>query len=64
MILVKESHLPTCTWLISRTLKTVLSPHGNVIVVDVHTSNGNIRRPISKVSLLPIIDNIIQSSVI
>ena len=64
MVLVQESQLPTCTWLIGRILKTISGPDGNVRVVDVRTAKGNFRRPISKISILPIVDDNIQSSAI
>ena len=64
MVLVQESQLPTCIWLIGLILKTISSPDGNVRVIEVHTAKGNFRRPISKISILPIVDNNIQSSAI
>ncbi|GBN98193.1 hypothetical protein AVEN_154690-1 [Araneus ventricosus] len=60
MVLIKDPQLPTCSWAIGRLIKSIPGPDGNIRVVDVRTSKGSYRRPLSKIGILPIKDKLLQ----
>ncbi|XP_055589427.1 uncharacterized protein LOC129741706 [Uranotaenia lowii] len=57
MVLLKEENCPPLKWPLGRITKTFLGPDGNVRVVTVKTQDGSYDRGISKICLLPILDN-------
>ncbi|GBL91113.1 hypothetical protein AVEN_184478-1 [Araneus ventricosus] len=54
MVLIKDPQLPTCSWAIGRIIKSISGPDGNI------RSKGSYRRPLSKIGILPIKDNLLQ----
>ncbi|GBM81689.1 hypothetical protein AVEN_92818-1 [Araneus ventricosus] len=62
MVLIQDPQLPTCSWAIGRIIKSIPGPDGNIRVVDVRTSKGSYRRPLSKIGILPIKDNLLQNN--
>nr|XP_042900823.1 uncharacterized protein LOC122269859 [Parasteatoda tepidariorum] len=57
LVLVKDIQLPTYQWPLGRIIRVISGSDGNVRVADIRTAKGNFRRPISKISILPIVDN-------
>lgn len=57
-LLDPDSNLGPCQWKLGRVLKTYPGKDGKVRVCDINTPNGTVfRRPITKISVLPIYDN-------
>lgn len=54
MVLLKEDNLPPLRWRYGRIARIIRGPDGNIRVVDVKTSDGEYRRAISKVCVLPV----------
>lgn len=57
LVLIKDIQLPTFQWPLGRIIKVISGPDGNVRVADIRTAKGIFRRPISKICILPIVDN-------
>ncbi|XP_042908313.1 uncharacterized protein [Parasteatoda tepidariorum] len=57
MVLVREDNLPVCHWVIGRVEETIAGKDKKVRVVLVRTPKGLFKRPIHKLSILPIEDN-------
>lgn len=58
MVIIKDNRLPPSKWLLGRILEVHPGDDGYVRVVTVKCSNGStMKRPVSKISPLPIIDN-------
>lgn len=58
LVLIKDNRLPPSKWLLGRILEVHPGDDGLVRVVSVKCSNGTtMKRPVSKISSLPIIDN-------
>lgn len=57
LVLVKDVQLPTYQWPLGRITNVISGSDGNVRVADIRTAKANIRRPISKICILPIVDN-------
>jgi hypothetical protein len=58
MVLIKEDNLPPFKWLLGRIDQVIPGQDGKVRVVIVNTKSGPLKRPISKICLLPIEDNL------
>ncbi|GBL87859.1 hypothetical protein AVEN_192035-1 [Araneus ventricosus] len=54
MVILKEDNLPKCKWALGRIIDAIPGKDGYVRVVNVRTANGTLKRPISKVCLLPV----------
>ncbi|GBN20548.1 hypothetical protein AVEN_66594-1 [Araneus ventricosus] len=54
MVILKEDNLPKCKWALGRIIDVIPGKDGYVRVVNVRTANGTLKRPISKVCLLPV----------
>ncbi|XP_058826809.1 uncharacterized protein LOC131686831 [Topomyia yanbarensis] len=54
MVLVKEENLPPLKWKFGRILQVFTADDGNIRVVTVRTKDGEFRRGISKICVLPI----------
>ncbi|XP_043062740.1 uncharacterized protein LOC122319478 [Drosophila yakuba] len=54
MVIVHEDNLPPQQWLLGRIVSTIAGPDNIVRVADVRTAKGIIRRPIRKLTLLPV----------
>lgn len=54
MVIVKEDNLPPMKWSLGRIVETHPGKDGNVRVVTVKTTDGEYKRPITKISPLPI----------
>lgn len=57
IVLLKDERLPPCKWLIARVQETHAGKDGIVRVVTLRTSNTMLKRPITKISVLPISEN-------
>lgn len=58
LVLLKETQTPICTWILGRIVDVIPGTDGKVRVVEVRTPTGLFKRAVSKVSILPIIDNV------
>lgn len=58
LVLLQDTQIPVGTWCLGRITHVILGSDGNVRVVDVQTPKGNFRRAVSKISILPIQDNL------
>lgn len=54
MVIIKEDRLPPLKWKLGRVVKVHPGQDGNVRVATVKTQDGEIKRPIVKLSVLPI----------
>lgn len=54
LVLVMDDNLPPCRWVLGRIIKTHSGEDGLVRVVTLKCQSGTIKRPISKLALLPI----------
>lgn len=54
MVLLKEDNLPPLKWKYGRITRIMRGTDGNIRVVDVKTINGEYRRAISKICVLPV----------
>lgn len=54
MVLLKEDNLPPLKWRYGRITQVIRGQDGNIRVVDVKTSDGEFRRAISKICVLPV----------
>lgn len=55
LLLLKDSQLPLCTWSVGRITKVIPGADGHVKVVELHTAKGNFKRPVYKISMLPLL---------
>lgn len=62
MVIIKEDNLPAQVWRLGRVERVYPGDDGFVRVVDVRTKGGILQRPIHKLALLPITDNLSSSS--
>lgn len=58
MVLIKEDNLPPTKWKLGRIIEVRTGPDGHVRVAKVRSSNTTMDRPIVKLALLPISDNV------
>ncbi|GFW25746.1 uncharacterized protein TNCV_1310071 [Trichonephila clavipes] len=54
MVIVKEDFTPVCNWLLGRVVEVYHGSDGKVRTVRIKTKNGEFRRPITKICILPI----------
>lgn len=54
LVLLKDENLACCKWALGRVIRTYPGSDGIVRVVDLLTQNGEKKRPITKLSVLPI----------
>lgn len=54
MVLVKDDNIPAAKWILGRVIQTHPGSDGLVRVVSLKTKNGTFKRPVTKLSLLPI----------
>lgn len=54
LALIREDNVPPSKWIVGRVTKTLPGDDGNVRVVWLKTATGAIKRPIVKLSILPI----------
>lgn len=57
MVLIRDEQLPPARWLLGRVIKTHPGKDGLIRVVTLKNKNTILKRPISKICLLPIEDN-------
>ncbi|XP_055527010.1 uncharacterized protein LOC129719642 [Wyeomyia smithii] len=62
MVLLKDDNAPPLKWKLARVTKIFAGTDGNIRVVTVRTKDGCFDRGISKICVLPIRDNIQQST--
>ncbi|XP_062699286.1 uncharacterized protein LOC134284451 [Aedes albopictus] len=53
MVVVVDEFLAPVKWPLARIVNTIEGPDGLIRVVDLHTTKGIIRRPVTKICLLP-----------
>ncbi|XP_058449082.1 uncharacterized protein LOC131429049 [Malaya genurostris] len=58
MVIIREDNLPTMQWRLGRIINAIPGPDGLVRVADIRVGSKVIRRPIAKLCLLPIEDNL------
>lgn len=54
MVILREDGLPKCKWILGRISEVIYGRDGCIRVVNVRTQHGLLKRPISKVCILPI----------
>lgn len=54
MVLIKEDFLPCTKWLLGRIVDVFPSSDGKVRVVNIRTQNGEFKRAVTKIAVLPI----------
>ncbi|CAK1583812.1 unnamed protein product [Parnassius mnemosyne] len=54
MVIIQDDNLPPGKWAMGRVVELHPGSDGHVRVVTLKTKNGNLKRPVSKLSLLPI----------
>lgn len=57
MVILKDSNSPVGKWPLARIINVIPGSDNNVRVVDLKTPTGQFRRAVSKICILPIIDN-------
>ncbi|KAJ8976529.1 hypothetical protein NQ317_015550 [Molorchus minor] len=57
MVIVKEDNISPCHWKLGRIVQVHQGPDGHIRVVTLKCASGEIKRPITKICLLPISDN-------
>lgn len=58
LVLVKNENLPSCKWLLARVVNTHAGDDGLVRVVTIRTKDSEFKRPINKLCVLPIDEDI------
>ncbi|GFW47584.1 integrase catalytic domain-containing protein [Trichonephila clavipes] len=54
MVIVKEDFTPVCNWLLGRVVEVNHGSDGKVRTVRIKTKNGEFKRPITKICILPV----------
>ncbi|GFX79309.1 uncharacterized protein TNCV_696211 [Trichonephila clavipes] len=54
MVLIREENIPPCKWLLGRVVKIYMGKDKKVKIVDIKTGKGIYKRPINRLSILPI----------
>ncbi|GFV77696.1 integrase catalytic domain-containing protein [Trichonephila clavipes] len=54
VVIVKEDFTPVCNWLLGRVVEVYHDSDGKVRTVKIKTKNGEFKRPITKICILPI----------
>nr|XP_012152412.1 PREDICTED: uncharacterized protein LOC105664083 [Megachile rotundata] len=58
LVIVKEDNSPPLRWCLARVMQTHKGKDGAIRVVTVKTADSTYKRPITKICILPIIDNV------
>ena len=61
MVLLKDENLPPLKWQMGRVMETICGKDGVARVVVVRTNNKNTKRAVSKIAVLPIENDIVES---
>ncbi|GFV68846.1 integrase catalytic domain-containing protein [Trichonephila clavipes] len=54
MVIVKEDFTPVCNWLLGRVVEVNHGSDGKVRTIRIKTKNGEFKRPITKICILPV----------